>query len=101
MCAILNSFVKILDFRSSCVGSAETNLTSIHEDTGLIPGLAQWGKDLSCGVGCRCSSDLAWMWLWHRPATAAAVQPLAWEHPYAVGAALKFKKKKESKNCFN
>ena len=27
--------------RSSCRGAAETNLTSIHEDSGLIPGLAQ------------------------------------------------------------
>ena len=31
--------------RSSCRGSAETNLTSIGEDVGLIPGLAQWGED--------------------------------------------------------
>ena len=26
---------------SSCCGLAKTNLTSIHEDAGLIPGLAQ------------------------------------------------------------
>ena len=28
-------------------GSAETNLTGICEDMGLIPGLARWVKDLA------------------------------------------------------
>ena len=38
-------------------------------------------------------SALLWLWLWHRPAATAPIQPLAWEPPYATGAALKKKKK--------
>ena len=32
---------------SSQCGSMVTNLTSIHEDVGSIPGLAQWVRDLT------------------------------------------------------
>ena len=32
-------------FESSYYGSVVTNPTSIHKDTGSIPGLAQWVKD--------------------------------------------------------
>ena len=44
---------------------------------------------VSCGVAHRCSSDLMLLWLWYRLAAAALIRPLAWEYPYAVGAALK------------
>ena len=33
--------------RSSHRGAAEMDLTSSHEDTGLIPGLIQWVRDLA------------------------------------------------------
>ena len=42
--------------RSACLGSVVMNLTSIHEDTGSIPGLA-----------------------------TALIRPLTWELPYAIG----------------
>ena len=51
-----------------------------------------------CGAGCSGGSDLLLLWLWHRTAAVAPVQPLAWELPYAIGAALKSQKKKK-KNC--
>ena len=38
--------IKNLVYGSSHRGLVVTNLTSIHEDVGSIPGLAQWVKDL-------------------------------------------------------
>ena len=77
------------------------NLTIIHEDVGLIPGLTQGVKDLavamSCGVGPRCSSDPPLLWLWHGPAAAAPIPSLAWEFPHVTGAALKKQERKEKK----
>ena len=83
-------FIKNKVIVSSHCGSAESNLTSIHEDTGLIPRYVQWAKDpallravvqvadvaqiqhcYGCGVG--------W-WL-----ATAPIQTLAWESPYATG----------------
>ena len=42
---------------------------------------------MSCGVGCRRGSDPALLWLWRRPVATAPIGPLAWEPPYAAGAA--------------
>ena len=57
---------------------------------------------VSCGVDCRYSSDPTSLWLWHRLAVVALVQPLAWELPYAVSAIKRSKqaRKKEVKLFF-
>jgi len=53
---------------------------------------------MSCSVGCRHCSDPALLWLWRGPAASVLVGPLAWELPYASGAALKIKKDKKQTN---
>ena len=59
-------------FWSSCCGAVEMNPTSIHEDSGLSPGLTQWvrgsGVAMSCGVGSRHGSAPELLWLWCRVA---------------------------------
>ena len=52
-------------------------------------------------MGRRRSSDPVLLWLWRRPVATAPIGPLAWEPPYAVGAALeKAKRQKKKKNSF-
>ena len=50
---------------------------------------------MSCGGGCRRGSDPALLWLWRRLAATALIEPVAWEPPYATGAALKREKNKK------
>ena len=52
---------------------------------------------MSCGVVRRQGSDLALLWLWHRPAATAPIRSLAWEPPYATRVAFKDKKKNKKK----
>ena len=67
------------------VAQQVTNPTAIHEDESSIPSLAQWVK------------DLALLWLWCRPVSTALIRPVAWEPPYATGAALERQKRKRKK----
>ena len=60
-----------------------------------LASLSEWGFSIavSWGVGHRHNLDPALLWLWYRPAALAVIQPLIWELPCAVGAALKGKKR--------
>ena len=55
---------------------------------------------MCCGVGHRHISDPELLSLWCRLAATAPNRPLAWEPPYATGAALK-KDKRQNKNKNN
>ena len=52
---------------------------------------------MSCGVGHRHGSDPALLWLWCWTVATALIQPLAWEPPYAVGAAQEMVKRQKKK----
>ena len=78
--------------RSSRCGSGVKNLVvsmrlwvqSLASLSGLrIQHCREWGCDR------RCSLDPALLWLWRGLVAAAPIRPLAWEPPYAKGAALK------------
>ena len=79
------------------VAQGVMNWTSIPEDAGSNPGLAQWVKNL---VLLRAASQMwlgsALLWVWFRPAAEAPapIQPLARELTYTQGVALKRKETK-------
>ena len=52
---------------------------------------------VSCGRGQRHGLDPMLLWLCCRPADTAPIWPLAWELPYAKGAAIKKSKAKKKK----
>ena len=55
---------------------------------------------MSCRVGCRHRLHLMLLWLRCRPAAVALIRPLAWEPPYAMGAALEKAKRQKKKKLF-
>ena len=56
---------------------------------------------MTCGVGRRHGLDPELPWLWCRPVATAPVRPLAWEPPYALGAALEKAKRPKKKSINN
>ena len=55
---------------------------------------------LPWAIGSRCGSDPVCLWLLHRLVAAALIQPLAWEPPYAAGAAYRKNKQTNQQVCF-
>ena len=82
-----------------------TNVTRIHEDADLNPGLALWVKHLALPWALVQVADMAWISAWILRCYGRQlqfIQPLAWEPPYAKGGGPKCKKekKKEEKKFY-
>ena len=102
--APLRPFLSLPPPRVSWSTQALASLESEEEATGSNTGRTEvWTgnqklqcPEFPCGLGIK---NPAW-WLWRRPTATVPIRPLAWEPPYAVGAALeKTRKKKKAAWC--
>ena len=75
------------------------NPTRNHEVENSIPALAQWVRDLALLWAVVWVADAAWILrccgLWGRLVATAPIRLLAWESPYAPGAALEKAKRQK------
>ena len=80
--------------------SVGTNLTGINDDSGLIPGLAQWLRiQRYHELWCRSQTWLRYVVavLWSRPVATPPIWPLPGKPPYAMSVALKKRQKKKKR----
>ena len=70
-------------------------LVSVRKRVWSLASLSGLSLATSCSVDCRCSLDLALLWLWHRPTAAAQIWPLADSTPSRHGPKKKKNKTKQ------
>ena len=64
----------------------------------LLSGLRIWCcRELWCRLQMQLDLDPVLLWLWRRPVATGPIQALAWEPPYAAGAAQRNSKKTKNK----
>ena len=82
-----------LSFLTSAPGSS--HCSAVETNAMVTMRLRIWSLALFSGLSIQHCCEL-----WCRPAAVAPVRPLAWDHPFVSGLALKSKKKAKKKKKF-